>query len=420
MPVALRFRGAGYQSQYFPPPRNVTSSSSQISARRTHRVAIEQILNLTKKRPVLIIGPTPPPYHGVAVAIWTLLESSISAHFHVHHLDLADRRGIQHVNKPDWHDVVLFVRQWLTLVKMLLREQPNLTYLVLSQSTIGFIRDSLLIWPAYVSGSRVVIHLHGGNFRDWFLGSSWLTKAYVRAVLGKVSRVIVLGDSLKKQFDGLVNKQCIAVVPNGIEWRDSDTSARTHRSSSRYRILHLSTLSHLKGVLVLIKAIPLVVRHRQNVEFVLAGPWSHAEDKRWADQFIAQRGIGQYIRFTGQVEGDQKRALFESSDIFVFPGVQQEGQPLVVIEAMAAKLPAIFTDRGCLRDTVIDGETGLEVPINDPCQLADRILWLLDHPREMQAMGQAGRKRYEAFFTKDRHIAAMTHVFESAVMQTTR
>lgn len=369
---------------------------------------------MTEKPTVFIIGPTPPPFHGVAVAVQSLLQSCILEQFRVCHLDLADRRGIQHVNKPDLHDVVLFLRQWLRLVSMLFRVRPTLTYLVLSQTTIGFFRDSFLIWPAYLRGSHIVLHLHGGNFRHWFLGRSWFMRAYVRAVLRRVMRVIVLGDSLKSQFDGLVDNRRIAVVPNGIDWKDSSPPARIPSSSTRHRILHLSTLSRLKGALVLIEAIPSVVTHQQDVEFVFAGPWSHAEDKQWADQFIAQRGIGRYIRFTGQVEGDEKRALFDSSDIFVFPGVQQEGQPLVVIEAMAARLPVIFTDRGCLRDTVINGEAGVEVSINDPHRLADRILWLLDHPDDMKAMGRRARQRYESLYTKKHHIENMIEVFASS------
>jgi glycosyltransferase involved in cell wall biosynthesis len=366
------------------------------------------------KPSLLLIGPTPPPFHGVAVAVQTLLQSRLVEQFRVSHLDLADRRGIQHVNKPDLHDVVLFFRQWLRLVGILFHACPSMTYLVLSQSTIGFLRDSLLIWPASLRGSHIVLHLHGGNIRDWFLGRSWFMRAYVRAVLSRATRIIVLGDSLKSQFDGLAGTRRIAVVPNGIEWENSASFARVARTSVRHRILHLSTLSHLKGALVLIKAIPSVVTHRKDLEFVFAGPWSHPEDKQWADQFIAQQGIGQYIRFTGQVEGDQKKALFESSDIFVFPGVQQEGQPLVVIEAMAAGLPVIFTDRGCLRDTVIDGKTGIEAPINDPDRLADCILWLLDHPEDMKAMGMQARQRYESLYTKKHHIEKMIAVFASS------
>lgn len=363
---------------------------------------------------LLIIGPTPPPFHGVAVAVQTLLQSKISEQFQVSHLDLADRRGIQHVNKPDIHDVALFVRQWLQLIGMLIRIQPTLTYLVLSQSTVGFLRDSFLLWPAWLRGSRLVIHLHGGNFRDWFQPRSWIMKAYVRAVLRRVTRMIVLGESLKGQFEGLVEKSKIAVVPNGIDWKGTDPVASQSRADSRFRILHLSTLSHLKGAPVLIKAIPLVLQHRQDVEFVCAGPWSHAEDKEWAEQFMLDQGIEKYIRFPGQVDGGEKLALFESADMFVFPGVQQEGQPLVVLEAMAAGLPVIFTDRGCLRDTVLEGETGVEVPINDPPRLAEQILWMMDRPEALREMGRCARLRYESFYTKDRHIQHMVGIFASA------
>jgi len=363
---------------------------------------------------LLLIGPTPPPFHGVAVAVQTLLRSCIVEQFRVSHLDLADRRGIQHVNKPDLHDVALFLQQWLRLVNILVRACPTLTYLVLSQSTIGFLRDSLLIWPAYLRGSHIVLHLHGGNFRDWFLGRSWFMKVYVQTVLRRVTRVIVLGESLKCQFDGLVETCRIAVVSNGVDWKDHSSPEKLSASNSRYQILHLSTLSHLKGALVLMEAIPMVVRRRKDVEFVFAGPWSHAEDKQWAEKFIAQHDITEHVRFSGQVDGNEKRSLFDSADLFVFPGVQQEGQPLVVIEAMAAGLPVIFTDRGCLRDTVVNGETGLEAPINDPHQLADRILWLLDHSDDMGAMGRRARQRYEAFYTKQHHIENMIEVFASS------
>lgn len=363
---------------------------------------------------LLLIGPTPPPFHGVAVAVQTLLQSCVVEQFRVWHLDLADRRGIQHVNKPDMHDVSLFVKQWLRLLGMLACGCPTLTYLVLSQSTIGFLRDSFLIWPSYLRGSHIVLHLHGGNFRDWLHGRSWLMKVYVQTILKRVTRVIVLGETLKFQFEGLVEHSRIVVVANGIEWEDSRFHRKVTDSRSRHRILHLSTLSHLKGALVLIEAIPLVVRRRRDVEFVFAGPWSHAEDKQWAEQFIAQQDIAKYIRFSGQVDGEEKRSLFSSADIFVFPGVQQEGQPLVVLEAMAAGLPVIFTDRGCLRDTVVNGETGLEVSINDPRQLADRILCLLDHPDDMETMGRRARQRYEDRYTKKHHIDNMIEVLASS------
>lgn len=369
---------------------------------------------ISRQRSLLLIGPTPPPFHGVAVAIQTLLQSDLVRRFPAIHLELADRRGIQHVNKPDWHDVALFVRQWLQLVWILVCVCPRVSYLVLSQSTIGFLRDSILIWPAYLRGSRIVLHLHGGNFREWFLGRSWFMQAYVKVVLRCVTRAIVLGESLSSQFDGLIEKDRIAVVPNGIDWPGSASGRNVPRSQSRYRILHLSTLSHLKGALVLLQAVPLVVQQRKDVEFILAGPWSHEEDRQWAEDFIHQHELETYVSFSGQVDAAEKKALFDSSDLFVFPGVQQEGQPLVVIEAMAAGMPVIFTNRGCLRNTVVEGQTGFEVPIGDTHQLAERILWFLEHPEQMKSMGARSRKRYEALYTKEQHIRRMIDVFKGA------
>jgi glycosyltransferase involved in cell wall biosynthesis len=239
-------------------------------------------------------------------------------------------------------------------------------------------------------------------------------KIYVKVVLRRVTRAIVLGESLKRQFEGLIDEKRIAVVPNGIDWSGSDPDRNVPRSQGRYRVLHLSTLSHLKGALVFLQAVPLVVQQRKDVEFMLAGPWSHEEDRQWAEDFIHQHKLETYVSFSGQVDAAEKRSLFDSADVFVFPGIQQEGQPLVVIEAMAAGAPIIFTNRGCLRDTVPDGEAGVEVPIDDPHQLADRILWLLKRPEIIKAMGACARKRYEDLYTKERHIERMIDVFASS------
>ena len=111
---------------------------------------------------------------------------------------------------------------------------------------------------------------------------------------------------------------------------------------------------------MLLHALPIVLRHRQDIELVFAGSRSHSEDQQEAENFIATENLSDYVTFTGQVVAETKYTLIESADVFVFAGVQQEGQPLVVIEAMRAGVTRHFTDRECLRDTVINGESGIE------------------------------------------------------------
>jgi glycosyltransferase involved in cell wall biosynthesis len=369
---------------------------------------------------ILVIGPTPPPFHGVSVATDAVLNSALRERFRLCHLDLADRRGIQHVDKPDFHDVMLFLNQWWKLLVMLRKERPAVAYLPVSQSTIGFLRDSFLMLPAWAAGVSVVLHLHGGNFKDWYDGRSFPMKSYVRMVLRRVSCVAVLGESLRHLFAGLVAPDRIAVLSNGIDWPAVHKPAREPGKPQRHRILHLSTLSRLKGASVLLAAIPMVLKIRQDVEFTLAGPWLHEQDRRDAESFVADHGLSSHVVFPGPVSTlEHKRSIYSSADLFVFAGVQQEGQPLVVLEAMASGLPVLFTNRGCLRDTVIEGECGLEVRSNDPHHLADRILWFLNHPAEIERMGRNARARFERFYTSERFVHHLGGLF-TLVSRTSR
>lgn len=354
---------------------------------------------MVEKTRILIIGPTPPPHHGVAMAIRMLLDLKMRDLFDLSHLDLADRRGIAHVDQPDLHDVFLFIRQWFTLIWKLLRERPHIVYLPISQTTLGVIRDSLLIWPAFLFGARIVLHLHGGNFRRWYEGRSALFRFYVRLLLKATTRVVLLGTSLKPLFSGLVPDSRISVVPNGIEWGKARSASGKPARKKRFRILYLGTLNRLKGVLVLLAAVPLTLKRRRDVEFVFAGGWSHLSDRREAEALLSRMDAADHVFFTGPMEGEAKEDLFASADLFVFPGVQQEGQPLVVIEAMAAGLPILFTDRGCLRETVIAEENGREVRTNDPEDLAEKIAQMLENPEVMREMGRRSRARYEENYT---------------------
>ena len=366
---------------------------------------------------LLLIGPTPPPYHGVAVAISQLLLSRVIDEFDVTHLDLADRRGIAHVNKPDWHDVVLFIRQWWRCWRLLLTRRPHMMYLVLSQTTLGFVRDSLLIWPSVLFGTKIVTHLHGGALREWYDARWPLTRAYVRLVLRTIDKMIVLGESLRGIFAGLLPDDRIAVVPNGVDLLLEEPERQLPNGNRPWRILHLNTLNRMKGTLILLAAIPTVLRQRRDVAFVFAGSWSHALHRQVAEWYIAQHRLSPYVTFTGEVTGLEKHALLRSADVFVFPGLQQEGQPLVVLEAMAAGLPIVFTNQGCLRETVVNGECGIETYTEDPYDLAQRLCFLLEHPEDQRRFGSNARRRCQLLYNKDRHIERMIQVFREVAAE---
>lgn len=78
-------------------------------------------------------------------------------------------------------------------------------------------------------------------------------------------------------------------------------------------------------------------------------------------------------------------------DVLVQPS-RYEGAPYVPLEAMRAGVPVVATDVTGNRDVVVDGSTGLLVPVDDPAALAEAIVRLLLDPDLRRALGAAGRR----------------------------
>jgi glycosyltransferase involved in cell wall biosynthesis len=238
-------------------------------------------------------------------------------------------------------------------------------------------------------------------------------RAYVAAVLGRVSRVIALCETVRDELAPLVPIERVIVVPNGINAPPRSFGRQPGREGAPFRVLSLGSLCAAKGTFVVLDA-ARILRHRgANVQVVLAGPWASAEDHARAERVIHNESLAGLVTMTGPVSGERKWALFGGADVFVFAGIQQEGQPLVVLEAMAAGLPVLYTNRGCLRSTVQDGRNGFEIPVGDPAALAERILWLMTHTKECRRLSEASRLRYEENFTMAGHVHAMSEVLVS-------
>jgi glycosyltransferase involved in cell wall biosynthesis len=366
------------------------------------------------KLSLLVIGPTPPPYHGVSVAMKAILESSLATTFDLSHVDLADRRGIEHVDKPDLHDLWLVVKQCGQLARSYLRKPPDLVYMAISQSTLGFLRDSVFLLPAMMTGRKIVVHLHGGNFRVWYEARGMVMRWAIGKVLSRVSRVIVLGEAFRSLFSGLVAQGRIVVVPNGVKYPPVVPSVKP--GQERFRIMYLGTLTSLKGLFVLMNAIPPVKEKHPEVEFVFAGPWFDVYDRQAAAAFIEAHHLGDHVIFTGPVTtAEQKHTILASAHVFVFPGVQQEGQPLTVLEAMSEGLPVIATDRGCLRETIIEGETGFLIPPGSSQAIADCIVCLIEDKEIRTRLAAQAIARYREHYTMDRFIERMEKVLVDVV-----
>ncbi len=118
------------------------------------------------------------------------------------------------------------------------------------------------------------------------------------------------------------------------------------------------------------------------------------------EQRIREHDLSQHVHLLGHVENMTE--LYGDLDLFVLPSVSTEGLPLVVLEAMASRLPVVATDVGGTAEAVRDGIDGRIVAPGNVEALSLAIRTLVDDPELRATMGEAGRTRVLADFSRER------------------
>jgi glycosyltransferase involved in cell wall biosynthesis len=368
------------------------------------------------KPSVLFIGPTPPPLQGVAVTTDCLLHSSLADHFRLIHLDTADRRPMDNSGRVDLRNIYLALLHGLRFLKLLISRRPQIVYVPIAQNTLGFLRDSLFMIPARWLGGRLVVHLHGGGFPQFYESANPLTRLLVRWCLSRVDLAIVLHEKFRNIFGDLVPLSRVAVVENGIvdEFADSTTS-RDRPEAKRLRVLFLSILVESKGFVDLVHAVPAVMSQVPQVEFIFVGDGTGYPEFERARTWVAERGLQDHVRFVGPKWGPEKNQAFLDADVLAFPTwYPYEGQPRVIIEAMSAALSVVTTRYAAIEDTL--GEDGaLYARLRDPEDLALQLVTLLKDPERRAAIGRHNRMRFLELYTVDKFATNLGAAFNQAL-----
>jgi sugar transferase (PEP-CTERM/EpsH1 system associated) len=128
-----------------------------------------------------------------------------------------------------------------------------------------------------------------------------------------------------------------------------------------------------------------------------------------AQAVLAQAGVGDLVWLPGERADvpDVMRGL----DCFALPSLA-EGISNTILEAMASGLPVVATAVGGNAELLVDGQTGDLVPSGDVEAMAACIASLASDPVRSAAMGAAGRKRAEQFFSLPAMVGAYRHLYD--------
>jgi glycosyltransferase involved in cell wall biosynthesis len=218
---------------------------------------------------------------------------------------------------------------------------------------------------------------------------AWLEHGYlpIEATLTRLGHVVAPSRAMADfMLEHGFSPQLLHVIPYGIELEDG-TPGQEH---DRVVAGVAANLEYWKGIDVLVEAARLA---QASLRLEIYGVGALGEELR-----RQAREAGIDARFHGFAS--DIRARLAELDVLVQPS-RADNLPLAILEAMAIGLPVVGTRVGGIPELVVDGETGLIVPPEDPAALAAALDSLASSPERRREYGRAGRERAAEHFSAE-------------------
>jgi glycosyltransferase involved in cell wall biosynthesis len=273
---------------------------------------------------------------------------------------------------------------------------------------------------AALTRTPAVHTFHGLHYRAYGLLKR---AAYLRTerLLARFTRCFV--HVSRSELDDAVRLRVSDPARAIVVWNGLDCAELDQVPSNRARVLAalglradvvvgtVARLSPQKGLDDFVRAARLVADRFPGVGFALIGD-APAGDERIRDRLhslVAELGLREQLVMPGY--RNDAVALMKAFDVYASSSLW-EGAPVTLLEAMACRIPVVATDVGGNNEAVVDGVTGLLVPVQSPEALARRTCELLADASRRRRLGEAGRQRVEAQFSLERMVRDTERAYE--------
>ena len=263
-----------------------------------------------------------------------------------------------------------------------------------------------------LGGAAVICHVHSGRLNsgaDEAFQPSTAYRLLLRLLPKVTQRVLVVADPGRRMLERLAPGISVRTLHNAVDV-DAFQPAQPERETPR--VAYVGTLSRRKGLADLLDALDLL--EGAGYELLVAGG-GHEVGQAEADELRDRAARSDRpVRLLGSLDASGVRSLLADSQVFVLPS-HWEGQPIAILEAMAAGLPVVVSSVGANPDVVRDGLDGFVVPSHDAPALAEALRRLIADPDLRKRMGASARERAEASYDRRVLRAAILEEYRSVV-----
>lgn len=308
-------------------------------------------------------------------------------------LNLKDNLKIIYINSPN--------RFWWNLWAL-----PN----YLRQNPVDVFHTQYIAPFWLPKNVKLVLTIHdiSFNFYPQFVKYSDLLflKTLIPRSLKTAAKIIAVSRFTKSEIEKYyrIPSEKIAVAPNGIDFdlfnRDIDRK-KLEETRQKYKlpekfILYIGTLQPRKNIPVLVEAMKIFYEkyNPQDIKLVIAGNRSAHNFDPDIDESIKKYNLQDKIIFPGWIDEEDKPALYKLAGCFVFPSLY-EGFGIPIVEAMAAGVPVVSSDKSSLPEAGRDGAVFANP--EKPGEFAEKIHEVLSDENLRKNLIEKGKKAAKNF-----------------------
>ncbi len=279
----------------------------------------------------------------------------------------------------------------------------------------------------YNHSSKFILTEHGIYTRereeeiikaDWVKGyfkDSWIKYFYnlSRAAYTYTDRIITLFKKNKElQIDLGCDENKIEIIPNGVEIERFYGLDTSKEDNSIINIGAIVRVVPIKDIKTIIQAFVMANENITNMKLYIIGPLDEDEEYTIECVKLVESYGNKNILFTGRVNISD---YIGKMDILLLGSIS-EGQPLSILEGMAAKKPYITTNVGSCKELLYGdcdmlGKCGIVVPVMGYYQMAQGIIKLAKNKKLRDEMGNIAFKRVSKFYNQEQFIESYKKIY---------
>lgn len=317
------------------------------------------------KKRVLIVGPSiTETKGGMATVIKNMLDDRmLNTKYEISYV-------ISHTEKSAVHKILYTLKT----IKYLILNKNNYDIMhIHCASGASIYRKGIFVYIGKVFRKKIIIHVHGADFDDFYNNSNKLAKNIIRNIFRNCHKIILLSRSWLNYFSENITDKNLIVLNNGVftnEYNDYIC-----KDSSFNKFLFLGRLGYRKGTYDIIKALNVIVnKHNiKDIKVLFAGDGEVEKVKKLAEKL----NLNKNVEILGWIDSTDKKKYFKESDFILLPSYD-EGLPMALIEGMAAGKILISTYVGGIPDLIKNEKNGFLISAGDIESLTNIMEYVID------------------------------------------